>query len=273
MVRGRRACWPVSASRCSTSGSRSSTSCIDRPGPGATGHRPLGHRDGQRHQPHRRARRAGRRHRRHRRRARSSSTASGSTSVGLLAQPNIGPLVAIIVLGMCLGFLPHNFHPARIFMGDGGALLLGLLMAASTIVVGGRADPNQPFSGQTYFFFAPLVHPARDPRRADPRHGVRHHPPGHAAARASPRPTRTTCTTGSCGSVTASAAACDPLVVDGDAVGASCCTPPTPGEGNGAVPLGMAALGLALYTVLHPQLRRAAPAGVTSARRLGPWRR
>jgi UDP-GlcNAc:undecaprenyl-phosphate GlcNAc-1-phosphate transferase len=79
--------------------------------------------------------------------------------LGLLAQPNIGPLVAIIVLGICLGFLPHNFNPARIFMGDSGALLLGLLMAASTTVVGGRADPNQPFSGQTYFFFAPLFIP------------------------------------------------------------------------------------------------------------------
>ena len=32
--------------------------------------------------------------------------------------PNIGPLVAIIAVGICLGFLPHNFNPARIFMGD-----------------------------------------------------------------------------------------------------------------------------------------------------------
>jgi UDP-GlcNAc:undecaprenyl-phosphate GlcNAc-1-phosphate transferase len=42
-------------------------------------------------------------------------------------------------------------------MGDGGALLLGLLMASSTMVVGGRVDDQ--FSGQTYFFFAPLVIP------------------------------------------------------------------------------------------------------------------
>jgi UDP-GlcNAc:undecaprenyl-phosphate GlcNAc-1-phosphate transferase len=60
---------------------------------------------------------------------------------------------------MCVGFLPHNFNPARIFMGDGGALLLGLMMAASTSVVGGRSDPNQGFSGQTYFFLAPLAIP------------------------------------------------------------------------------------------------------------------
>jgi UDP-GlcNAc:undecaprenyl-phosphate GlcNAc-1-phosphate transferase len=64
------------------------------------------------------------------------------------------------MVGLCLGFLPHNFNPARIFMGDGGAFLLGLLMAVSTSVVGGRADPNtQEFVGQTFFFLAPLVIP------------------------------------------------------------------------------------------------------------------
>lgn len=76
---------------------------------------------------------------------------------GLLQAGNIGPLLAIIVLGMCLGFLPHNLHPARIFMGDAGALLLGLLLAASTMVVGGRTD--QQYSGQAFFFYAPLVIP------------------------------------------------------------------------------------------------------------------
>jgi UDP-GlcNAc:undecaprenyl-phosphate GlcNAc-1-phosphate transferase len=81
--------------------------------------------------------------------------------LGALAQPNIGPLIAIIALGVCLGFLPHNFNPAKIFMGDSGALFLGLLMAVSTSVVGGRADPNsQTYTpGQTYFFLAPLFIP------------------------------------------------------------------------------------------------------------------
>ena len=65
--------------------------------------------------------------------------------------------MAAAVLGACLGFLPHNFHPARIFMGDAGALLLGLLMAAATIAVGGNTDAQ--FSGQTFFFFAPLFIP------------------------------------------------------------------------------------------------------------------
>ena len=80
--------------------------------------------------------------------------------LGLLAEPNIGPLISIITLGICIGFLPFNFNPAKIFMGDCGALMLGLLMAISTSVVGGRADPqSQNFSGQTYFFIAPLFIP------------------------------------------------------------------------------------------------------------------
>ncbi len=78
-------------------------------------------------------------------------------TAGLLGFDNPSILVAVVALGLCLGFLPFNFHPARIFMGDGGALLLGALMAVSTMLVGGRS--TEPFSGQTYFFFAPLFIP------------------------------------------------------------------------------------------------------------------
>jgi UDP-GlcNAc:undecaprenyl-phosphate GlcNAc-1-phosphate transferase len=77
--------------------------------------------------------------------------------VGLLSPDNMAPLIVAITCGVCVGFLPHNFHPAKVFMGDSGALLLGLLMAATTISVGGRTADQ--FSGQTYFFFAPLVIP------------------------------------------------------------------------------------------------------------------
>jgi UDP-GlcNAc:undecaprenyl-phosphate GlcNAc-1-phosphate transferase len=76
---------------------------------------------------------------------------------GLLEGSNMGPLIAVIAVGVCVGFLPHNFNPARIIMGDAGALFLGLLMATTTITVGGRTADQ--FSGQTYFFFAPLVIP------------------------------------------------------------------------------------------------------------------
>ena len=78
-------------------------------------------------------------------------------NAGVIGDTNLGPLLALVTLGVCLGFLPHNFHPARIFMGDGGALLLGLLMASATMTVGGRVVDQ--FSGQVYFFFAPIAIP------------------------------------------------------------------------------------------------------------------
>jgi UDP-GlcNAc:undecaprenyl-phosphate GlcNAc-1-phosphate transferase len=42
-------------------------------------------------------------------------------------------LVGAIVFGACLGFLRHNFYPARIFMGDSGALLLGFVLATESV--------------------------------------------------------------------------------------------------------------------------------------------
>lgn len=77
--------------------------------------------------------------------------------LGVIEDGNIGPLVAACVLGACLGYLPWNFHPAKIFMGDAGALQLGLLMAATTISIGGNVDIQM--SGQAFFFFAPLLLP------------------------------------------------------------------------------------------------------------------
>jgi UDP-GlcNAc:undecaprenyl-phosphate GlcNAc-1-phosphate transferase len=76
---------------------------------------------------------------------------------GLLAGSNMAPLVAAISVGICVGFLPHNFNPARIIMGDAGSMFLGLLMATMVITIGGRTA--DPFSGQTYFYFAPLLIP------------------------------------------------------------------------------------------------------------------
>lgn len=76
---------------------------------------------------------------------------------GFLTGSNVAPLIAMIAVGICIGFLPWNFSPARIFMGDAGAMFLGLLMAVTTITIGGRADYE--YSGQTFFFFAPLFIP------------------------------------------------------------------------------------------------------------------
>src|SRR6516162_5768315 len=50
-------------------------------------------------------------------------------------------VVAALLAGMCIGFLPHNFYPARIFMGDIGAMLLGLLLAYGPISSTASLDP------------------------------------------------------------------------------------------------------------------------------------
>lgn len=54
---------------------------------------------------------------------------------------NLASLISAIILGVCLGFVPLNWNPAKIFMGDSGALLLGLLLAASAVAVTGQVDP------------------------------------------------------------------------------------------------------------------------------------
>ena len=51
-------------------------------------------------------------------------------------------LITAVVIGLCLGFLPHNFHPAQIFMGDSGAMFLGLMISASAITLTGQVDAS-----------------------------------------------------------------------------------------------------------------------------------
>ncbi|MFG2024157.1 MraY family glycosyltransferase [Streptomyces sp. NPDC048825] len=51
-------------------------------------------------------------------------------------------LFSAILMGMCIGFLPHNMHPARIFMGDSGSMLIGLVLAAGAISITGQVDPD-----------------------------------------------------------------------------------------------------------------------------------
>jgi UDP-GlcNAc:undecaprenyl-phosphate GlcNAc-1-phosphate transferase len=51
-------------------------------------------------------------------------------------------LITAVLAGACLGFLPHNFSPARIFMGDSGSMMVGLLLAAAAVTAIGRVDPQ-----------------------------------------------------------------------------------------------------------------------------------
>ncbi len=49
-----------------------------------------------------------------------------------------GALLSAALAGACAGFLPHNFHPARLFMGDSGSMLIGLVLSASAVTLTGQ---------------------------------------------------------------------------------------------------------------------------------------
>ena len=72
---------------------------------------------------------------------------------------SLAALLTAGLIGACLGFLPHNMTRARIFMGDSGSMMLGLLLAASTIAVTGQVDPGR-LSGADFFGqFLPILLP------------------------------------------------------------------------------------------------------------------
>lgn len=54
--------------------------------------------------------------------------------------PSSATLLAVITIGLSVGFLVHNWYPARIFMGDTGSMLLGLLLGASGVAHVGRSS-------------------------------------------------------------------------------------------------------------------------------------
>ena len=177
-------------------------------------------------------------------------------SNGLLSPDNVGPLIAVIAVGVCIGFLPHNFHPARIIMGDAGALFLGLLLASSTLVVGGRTADQ--FSGQTFFFFAPIVIPffilgvpivdsafaivRRAMRRSKVFVADREHM-HHRLMRLGHGQRRSVL-----------------ILWAWTAILSSFVLFPTFAQGgNHLIPIGTAALGVALYTLFHPGIRQPSP--------------
>ena len=73
-------------------------------------------------------------------------------------QASVAALMSTIVAGVALGFLPWNFYPAKIFMGDSGALLLGLLMAVATISGVGQ-NLEGPSGGDLAAIAIPIVIP------------------------------------------------------------------------------------------------------------------
>ncbi|GAA1162319.1 MraY family glycosyltransferase [Nesterenkonia sandarakina] len=66
-------------------------------------------------------------------------------SINAFDASNLVTLLMAVLVGSCLGFLPHNFYPSKIIMGDTGAMLLGLVMAAGALAV--TADVGQLAEG------------------------------------------------------------------------------------------------------------------------------
>jgi UDP-GlcNAc:undecaprenyl-phosphate GlcNAc-1-phosphate transferase len=74
-----------------------------------------------------------------------------------------GALLSASLAGACLGFLPHNFHPARLFMGDSGSMLIGLVLSTSALSLTGQFTgteiSRQHSEVNPVVFFLPLLLP------------------------------------------------------------------------------------------------------------------
>lgn len=81
-----------------------------------------------------------------------------SVEVGF-ERATLATLVSALLVGMCVGFLPYNVYPARIFMGDTGSMLLGFLMAAAIITLSGQIDPSAIEGGTLLPALLPILLP------------------------------------------------------------------------------------------------------------------
>lgn len=92
-----------------------------------------------------------------------AATATCAFALGLLGQQNGDvnayppALIAAVLAGACAGFLPHNFQPARLFMGDSGSMFIGLTLAAATTTASGRTNYSSAGSTGALALMAPLI--------------------------------------------------------------------------------------------------------------------
>jgi UDP-GlcNAc:undecaprenyl-phosphate GlcNAc-1-phosphate transferase len=92
-----------------------------------------------------------------------AAAAVGLFTIGLVGRVGNDPsvyspaLIAAVLAGACLGFLPHNFNPARIFMGDSGSMLIGVLLAAATTSASGKISIIGADGKDVLALFAPLI--------------------------------------------------------------------------------------------------------------------
>ena len=68
-------------------------------------------------------------------------------------------LIDVAMVGICIGFILHNWHPAKLFMGDSGSMLLGYLITCASIVMTGRLDPASIHASVYLPVFMPILLP------------------------------------------------------------------------------------------------------------------
>ena len=66
-------------------------------------------------------------------------------------------VISVVLGGACLGFLPHNFHPARIFMGDSGSMLIGLMLAAASTTAAGPISQSAYGARDVFALLSPFL--------------------------------------------------------------------------------------------------------------------
>jgi UDP-GlcNAc:undecaprenyl-phosphate GlcNAc-1-phosphate transferase len=92
-----------------------------------------------------------------------AAVATCAFALGLLGQQNGDvnayppALIAAVLAGACAGFLPHNFQPARLFMGDSGSMFIGLTLAAATTTASGRTNYSTTGSTGALALLTPLI--------------------------------------------------------------------------------------------------------------------
>ena len=66
-------------------------------------------------------------------------------------------IICAALVGICAGFLPHNFEPARIFMGDSGAMLIGLLLSAASVSASGKINMSLYGAADLVALISPII--------------------------------------------------------------------------------------------------------------------
>jgi len=66
-------------------------------------------------------------------------------------------VISVVLAGACLGFLPHNFHKARIFMGDSGSMLIGLMLAAASTTAAGPISQTAYGARDVFALLSPFL--------------------------------------------------------------------------------------------------------------------